>query len=128
VLHVNSEALGDSIVLHCTGRIVKGEETALLCPAVRQRGRNVILDLGEVDAIDAAGVGALISLQAAGIYLQLINPTKAVREVLHVTGVDSVLEICSSLPTHNDELSERSTRAMRMPLSTPSPDALPARG
>ena len=128
MLHVNSEELGDSIVLHCTGRIVKGEETALLCPAVRQRGRNVILDLGEVDAIDAAGVGALISLQAAGIYLQLINPTKAVREVLHVTGVDSVLEICSSLPTHNDELSERSTRAMRMPLSTPSPEALPARG
>ena len=128
MLHVNSEELGDSIVLHCTGRIVKGEETALLCPAVRQRGRNVILDLGEVDAIDAAGVGALISLQAAGIYLQLINPTKAVREVLHVTGVDSVLEICSSPPTENDELSERPTRAMRVPLSTPSPEALPARG
>ena len=127
MLNVKSEELGDCVILRCAGRIVKGEETALLCPAVRQRGRNVILDLGEVDAIDAAGVGALISLQAAGIYLQLINPTMAVREVLHVTGVDSVLEICRSPPTENDELSERSTRAMRMPLSTPSPEALPAR-
>lgn len=127
MLHVKSEELSDSVILHCTGRIVKGEEIALLCPAVGQRGRNVILDLAEVDAIDAAGVGALISLQAAGIYLQLMNPIKAVREVLHVTGVDSILEICNSLPAENDEVSERSTRAVRMPLSTPSPHALPAR-
>ena len=116
MLHVNSEELGDSIVLHCTGRIVKGEEIALLCPAVRQRGRNVILDLGEVDAIDAAGVGALISLQAAGIYLHLLNPTRAVREVLQITGVDSVFEICSSLPTESDEQHAPSSFAVLTPL------------
>ena len=103
MLRVKSEEIGGSVVLRCAGRIVKGEETALLCPAVRQRGRNVILDLAEVDAIDASGVGALISLQAAGIYLQLLNPTKAVREVLQLTGVDSVLEICSFPAMENDE-------------------------
>jgi hypothetical protein len=45
VLSVISEEVENSVVLHCAGRIVKGEETALLCAAVRQRGRNVVLDL-----------------------------------------------------------------------------------
>jgi anti-anti-sigma regulatory factor len=34
-----------------------------------------VLDLTQVDAIDAAGIGALASLQAAGVYLKLMNPT-----------------------------------------------------
>jgi anti-anti-sigma regulatory factor len=45
-----------------------------LCTVVRQESRNVVLDLSKVDAIDAAGVGALIALQAAGVYLRLLNP------------------------------------------------------
>jgi len=54
----------------------------------------VTLDLTGVDAIDAAGIGSLVALQAAGIYLKLLNPTEQVREVLKVTHVDSILEIC----------------------------------
>jgi anti-anti-sigma regulatory factor len=45
----------------------------------------VTLDLTGVDAIDAAGIGCLVSLQASGIYLTLLNPTEQVREVLKVT-------------------------------------------
>jgi anti-anti-sigma factor len=116
MLRVVSEEIGNTVVLRCAGRIVKGEETALLCLAIRQRERNVILDLSEVDAIDAAGVGALISLQAAGIYLHLLNPTRAVREVLQITGVDSVFEICSSLPTESDEQHAPSSLAVLTPL------------
>lgn len=111
MLRVKSEEVGDSVVLHCAGRIVRGDEVALLCAAVRQRGRNIVLDLGEVDAIDAAGVGALISLQAAGIYLQLMRPTKAVRELLRVTKLDSVFEICASPPAVGDKGDVQSTRA-----------------
>ncbi|MGA8539378.1 MAG: STAS domain-containing protein [Terriglobales bacterium] len=82
------------VVLHCRGRIVAGDETAILCAAVRQERRSVWLDLAGVDAIDAAGIGSLVSLQAAGIYLTLLNPTPQVREVLRVTELDSVFEIC----------------------------------
>jgi anti-anti-sigma factor len=64
-----------------------------LCTAVHHHGKNVILDLSGVTSIDAGGIGALIALQSAGIYLQLENPTKTVREVLRVTGMDSVFEI-----------------------------------
>ena len=102
MLTVTVEKLDEAVVLHCTGRIVRGEETALLCAASKQHGRTIMLDLEKVEAIDAAGVGALVALQAAGIYVQLINPNERVRQILRVTQLDSVLEIAppptSSMP------------------------------
>jgi anti-anti-sigma factor len=99
MLNVAVEKLNDTVVLHCTGRIVRGEETALLCAASRQHGRTVVVDLGSVDAVDAAGIGMLLSLQAAGIYLRLMNPNQHVREMLRVTHLDSIFEVCESLST-----------------------------
>jgi len=68
-----------------------------------------------VDAIDAAGIGVLVSLQAAGIYLKLVNPTRQVREVLRVTKLETVFEICESQPTvealQGDLATERSEYA-----------------
>lgn len=96
MLSVTVEDLGDVVILHCLGRIVRGDETSILCAAIQHRGRDITLNLSKVEAIDAAGVGVLISLQAAGIYLKLINPTKQVREVLRVTGLESIFEICET--------------------------------
>jgi anti-anti-sigma factor len=94
MLTVTVKHSDDGVVLQCQGRIVRGHETAVLCAAVRQQGSSLTLDLAEVDAIDAAGIGLLVSLQAAGIYLKLMNPTKQVRQILKVTQVESILEIC----------------------------------
>jgi anti-anti-sigma factor len=94
VLTVTVHNLTDTVVLRCRGRLVRGEESALLCTAVRNYGSEVILDLTQVRAIDAAGIGALVSLQAAGIYLKLMNPSEPVRTVLRITGLRSVFEIC----------------------------------
>jgi len=96
MLAVTVKNSDDGVVLQCNGRIVRGDETAILCAAVRQEGRNVTLDLAAVDAIDAAGIGCLVSLQASGIYLTLLNPTEQVREVFRVTQLESVFEICES--------------------------------
>ena len=104
--------LADFVVLRCQGRIVRGEESALLCAAIRHYGEDVILDLGGVSAIDAAGIGALVSLQAAGIYLKLMNPTEPVRTVLRLTGMDSLLEIC-------DDQSLAEPRQQRAPEMVP---------
>jgi anti-anti-sigma regulatory factor len=84
MLIVSTERIGDVVTLHCKGRIVLGDETAILCKALGQKMSSIILDLAEVDAIDAAWLGALISLQAAGIYLKLMNPTEQVRETLRL--------------------------------------------
>ncbi len=99
MLDVRVDDLDGIIILRCVGRIVHGDETAILCSAAHQRGRNVIVDLRQVDAIDAAGIGALVSLQAAGIYLKLAHPTDQVREILRVTKLDSIFEICESQST-----------------------------
>lgn len=96
MLTVNVESISEVAVVRCSGRIVRGHETALLCSAMKQESRNVVLDLTEVDAIDAAGVGALLSLQAAGVYLKLLNPSRQVREILKVTRLNSIFEICES--------------------------------
>ena len=96
MLRVIVEDLGQVVILHGIGRIELGEEAALLCPAVGQRGRDVILDLSQVDSIDASGIGALIALQAAGVYLKLANASRAVREFLKAARVDSVFEILAA--------------------------------
>jgi len=65
----------------------------LLCAAIRQISRELMVDLHEVTAVDAAGIGALLALQAAGFYLTLVDPSPIVREVLGRTDLNSVFEI-----------------------------------
>jgi anti-anti-sigma factor len=96
MLTITVETFGEDVVLRCLGRIVRGDETSILCSAVQQESRSVVLDLAEVEAIDAAGIGALVSLQAAGVYLKLLNPTHHLRQALKVTKLDSIFEICES--------------------------------
>lgn len=120
MLTVNVQNTCDIVVLRCHGRIVRGEESALLCAAVRQHGQVIVLDLANVSAIDAAGIGALVSLQAAGVYLKLMNPTEPVRALLRVTGMESVFEICedeaieeysySGEPANRSSLAEQAVR------------------
>jgi anti-anti-sigma factor len=98
MLNITIKDSNDAVILQCSGRLVRGEETTLLCAAVQQHGRTVILDLQDVSAIDAAGIGALVSLQAAGVYLRLMNPAAPVRELLRITKLESVFEICDPAP------------------------------
>jgi len=96
VLTVSVQKLNDIVILKCRGRIVRGEERGLLCAAVRVADR-VILDMSGVEAIDAAGIGLLVSLQASGVYLTLLSPSRHVRTVLRLTELDSILPTVESL-------------------------------
>lgn len=123
MLTVNLKISNNDAILHCHGRIVRGDEHAILCAALQQRGRNVILDLSGVETIDAAGIGALVSVQAAGIYLKLMNPTEPVREVLRLTKLDTIFEITRSTASANDlmaagrEVGEPASGATRLPAA-----------
>src|SRR5258708_30994641 len=108
MLTVTVEDFDEMTVVRCLGRIVRGYDTFVLGSAAQQGGRNVVLDLTQVDAIDAAGIGALVALQAAGVYLKLMNPTRPVREILKLTNLDTIFEICESQSTRP---STGSTRA-----------------
>jgi anti-anti-sigma factor len=103
MLTVTVENFDEITVVHCQGRIVRGYEHVLLCPVAQQVGRNIVLDLTQVDAIDAAGIGALVSLQAAGVYLKLMNPARPVREILKLTNLETIFEICES-PSINETM------------------------
>ena len=94
MLTVTAHNLAKTVVLRCHGRLVRGEESAILCAAVQHHGKDIVLDLSGVSAMDAAGIGALVSLQAAGVYLKLLNPTEPVRSVLRLTGLEAVFEVC----------------------------------
>ena len=93
MLTVTTHNLANTVVLRCGRRLVRGDESALLCAAVQHYGKDIVLDLGGIIAIDAAGIGALMSLQAAGVYLKLMNPPESVRSVLRLTGLAAVFEI-----------------------------------
>lgn len=99
MLKVNLESTSRGLTLRLAGRLIRGSETALLCRAIKRQERQIILDLSGVTAIDAAGMGALVSLQASGKYLILENPNRLVRDALRLTGLDSILEISESLLT-----------------------------
>ena len=102
MLKVKVRNRGNIAVFRCSGRMVAGEDTRALWDAFRHAsGRGLImLDLAEVDTIDAAGLGLLVFLHTSasigGVELKLINPTEHTRELLALTNLDSVLEICSS--------------------------------
>jgi anti-anti-sigma factor len=98
MLTVKTERIGNFVTMQCKGRIVLGDETAILCQALGQKVQSIVLDLAEVDVIDAAGLGALVSLQAAGVYLKLMNPTEQVKEMLRLTHLDSIFELGESQP------------------------------
>jgi anti-anti-sigma factor len=101
MLKVTVRSRGEIAVLRCMGRMVAGEDTRSLWDGVRHADgkRLVVLDLAEVDALDAAGLGLLVFLHTSatigGMELKLINPTQRTRKLLALTNLDSVLEICS---------------------------------
>jgi len=95
ILIVTIQDSEEAAILHCTGRIVRGEEADTLCKAVmsQQYRQVVMLNLEQVDVIDGGGLGLLISLRASGICLQLLNPSKHAYELLRLTRLDRVFEI-----------------------------------
>jgi anti-anti-sigma factor len=97
VLNITLESARRVVTVRCQGRLVCGLESALFGEAVPYHRRAItIVDLSGVTAIDAAGIGALISLRAAVTHLRLVNPSETVRQVLRLTNLYSVFDISES--------------------------------
>ena len=99
--YINTEQTGDVAVLRCTGRMVRPQALSLLKDAGTSlsRLRVVVLDLSEVEMLDAGGLGMLVRLHnwacANGIQVKLVNPSQLARQMLELTGLTSVLHISS---------------------------------
>jgi anti-anti-sigma factor len=101
MLNVSVQSLGNVTVFRCQGRIMSGDEDTILRKAVLSQTdtKVVVLDLEQVSGIDAGGLGVLLGLRAStrsnGIRLKLMNVLGSIRQMLEVTNLDRVFEICS---------------------------------
>src|SRR5947208_3198404 len=100
MLTVKVERAEDVAVVNCTGRIVRGQECTLQNAVLAQeRARVIVLDLSDVEALDAGGLTLLVSLhrwtEGRQAHLKLVNPRPFVYEMLTRTHLDCVFDISS---------------------------------
>ena len=91
-------------VIYCKGRIAYGIEAASLSGEIAElvsNTRRVVIDLSGVEMIDAAGLGALISValtaQANQCSIKLAAPGNLIRQLLELTKVTSVFAVHPTL-------------------------------
>ena len=101
MLNVSVQNFEGATILRCQGRIVAGDENRILREAVvSYAGAGMlVLDLLQVDRIDAGGLGLLLSLLAwtrsKGTQLRLSNLTRRVQDLFRLTRLDQVFAISS---------------------------------
>ena len=100
MLKVTIHKLGDTIVFRCTGRIVFGECHILRHAVFRHPYIEIaVLDMGEITAIDAAGLGLLVELRkwaaAKRMLLMLLYLTAHMANLLNMTQLTPIFDVCS---------------------------------
>jgi anti-sigma B factor antagonist len=101
MLNIRVERRGKIAVLFCAGRIDIGDALTRLREAFLHElgARAIVLDLAQVTAMDAAGLGLLMFLHTRaagrGCELKICAPSPQVTSVLSLTKLDSVLAVCS---------------------------------
>ena len=100
MLTVRVERAEDVAVVKCAGRIVRGQEWPLKTAVLgEERARVVVLDLSDVETLDAGGLTLLVSLhrwtESRHAHLKLVNPRPFVYDMLTRTHLDCVFDISS---------------------------------
>jgi anti-sigma B factor antagonist len=93
--------VGDVTIVDISGRIVLGEESAalrdLVCDLLRKGHKNILFNLGDVNYIDSAGLGHLVSaftsVRKREGELKLLNLTNKVHDVMQITRLYTVFDI-----------------------------------
>ena len=95
------ECLQDVAVVNCSGRMVRGAALDQFRRRIEQleRVRVLVLDVSEVDHLDAGGLGTLLLVRLwalqKGTKVKLVDPPAFFRSILEATHLTSVFEISS---------------------------------
>jgi anti-sigma B factor antagonist len=100
-LKITVRALSDGIlIVDCAGRIVFGEETAVLRDQIKgllAQNSRIVLNLADITYIDSGGLGTLVALYTtarnAGGSIKLAQLTQRVGDLLQVTKLLTVFEV-----------------------------------
>jgi len=99
-LALESRHCGSVYVVRCAGRLVAGQESALLEEALKRGLREfngVVLNVTEVNYVDSSGMGLMVRFlwhaRTRGGDLRLSGPTPFVTKLLEVTKLSAVLRI-----------------------------------
>jgi anti-sigma B factor antagonist len=98
MLRITRDNLGDLGVWRCAGKLHHGAGVRALVEAVTAHPTpSIVLDLAAVSGIDAAGLGALVSLcnwaRERGLALTIANPSPEVRSLMELTNLDVVIPV-----------------------------------
>lgn len=101
VLQATAREVDDIAVVDLSGRITLGEGSAALRKAIREliaHGyRKIVLNLADVDYIDSAGIGELVSahttVQNMEGELKLLQLTRRVHDLLQITRLVTVFDV-----------------------------------
>jgi anti-sigma B factor antagonist len=102
-LKLNTRTENGVTIIDCNGRIVFGEESALLRDTVKKligESSQIVLNLADITYIDSGGLGTLVALYTtahnAGGSVKLANLTQRVGDLLQVTKLLTVFEVYDS--------------------------------
>ena len=100
-LYLTPINVGEVTVVDAAGRITLGENTKSFRDMIRDLtagGRkNILLNLADVTYVDSSGIGELIAaftnVKHQGGAVKLLNPTKRVCDLLHITKIYTIFEV-----------------------------------
>jgi anti-sigma B factor antagonist len=100
-MKIERRTIGDIQILDCSGKITLGEGTMAVRNSVRDilknNGKKIILNLGDVNYIDSSGIGELVStfttVTREGGQLKLLHLTKKIQELLAITKLLTVFQV-----------------------------------
>jgi anti-sigma B factor antagonist len=105
-LRIQTQISGDVFIFLCDGRIVFGDEGAVLRERIGNMLRatpKIVVNLNGVDYIDSGGlgilVGLLVSARNRGGELKLVSPGKRVKDLLQRTHLHAIFGVYEN----NDE-------------------------
>ncbi len=100
-LSIRNRRVGGVTIMDLTGKIVIGDSNRALHSALREAAesdrRDVIVNLGNVSAIDSSGLGELVagfaSLERSGGSLKLLNLPDRINELMTITKLHTVFDV-----------------------------------
>ena len=103
-LKITSSDVDGTSVFVLEGRIVLGEESQSLREKLKgliaEGKKNIVLDMSGIEYIDSTGLGTLVaahvSAKTQGVRLKLSNLGRRFNELLQLTKLVTVFEVCNT--------------------------------